>query len=78
MWPGAKRAWRLAVQSDDDYRDALGRIVDNALVKCLEKRNLIPEACRNRMTPLHNSPVRSFEPKVYFRCGAAATDALPH
>jgi len=76
--PGAKRAWRLAVQSDDDYRDALGRIVDSALVKCLEKLNLLPEACRHRMILLHNSPVRSFEPKVHFRCGKAATDALLH
>ena len=73
--PGAQRAQDLAFQSDDDLWDAFGRIVDDSLVKCLEKRNLIPEACRQRMTPLHNSP-RSFKPKVRYRCGGAATDAL--
>lgn len=67
--PGAERARHLAVQSGEDLWDAFGRIVDNALAKCLEKRDLIPEACRHRMTPLHDSPVRSFEPRVYFRCG---------
>lgn len=72
--PGAKKARDIAVQSDEDLWDAFGRIVDNALVKCLEKRDLIPEACRHRMISLHDSPVRSFEPKVHFRCEGTTTD----
>ncbi len=77
--PGAKKARDIAFQSKpDDVWDAFGHMVDSALVKCLEKLNLLPEACRHRMIPLHNSPVRSFEPKVHFRCGKAATDALLH
>ena len=74
--PGAERSRHLAVQSDDDLWDAFGRIVDNALAKCLEERDLIPEACRHRMTPLHDSPVRSFEPRVHFLCGDLANGVL--
>ena len=76
--PGAEKARDIAVQSDDDLWDAFGRIVDNALVKCLEERNLIPAECRYEMVPVHNVPVRSFEPKIRFRCKGAATDALLH
>lgn len=77
--PGAQKAQDVAFQSGlYKVRDTFGRIVDNALVKCLEKRDLIPEACRHRMIPLHNEPVRSFEPKVHFRCEGATTDALLH
>ena len=73
--PGAKKARDIAFQSDDHLWDAFGRIVDHALVECLKKRNLIPEACRHIMTPLHDAPVRSFEPKVHFRCGGSAKGA---
>ena len=76
--PGVKKARDLALQSDDRLWDAFGRIVDNALVKCLEERNLIPAECRYEMVPVHNVPVRSFEPKIRFRCKGAATDALLH
>lgn len=79
--PGAKKARDITFQSDiapDDIWDTFGRIVDNALVKCLEERNLIPEACRHQMITLHDSPVRSFEPKVHFRCGETTTDTRLH
>ena len=77
--PGVQKAQDLAFsKSSDHVWHAFSRIVDDALIRCLKKRNLIPEACRYGMVPVHNEPVRSFEPKVHFRCEEAATDALSH
>lgn len=69
--PGAEKAQTIAWKAGklDNAWDTLGQIVDDAVAQCLEKRGLMPEACRHGMIPLHNEPVRSFEPEIYFRCG---------
>ena len=76
--PGAEKAREIADQADIyESRHVFGRLVDDALVECLERRDLVPPECRDGIVPVHNPVLRGLVPEVGFRCGSLTGEASP-
>ena len=76
--PGAHRTLVIAYYwPGDDIWHTFRRMVEDALVECLEKRNLVPPECRHGLIPItYDEPIKNFiSRQVGFRCDGFAGKA---
>ncbi len=68
--PGAKKARDIAIQTNNLMGTTFDRIIADALIECLKKRNLVPSECLDGMVPtLFPITAGIYVSQVGFRCG---------